>query len=80
MTYNKQYDIIIIESEREVNKMKTVIIEYAVIDPVTLINKIERELPGAMARFTDIDEDYFELSVWDCTDLEMLEDVLAEYI
>ena len=44
--------------------MKTVIIEYAVIDPVTLINKIEKAFPGAMGRFTDIDEDYFELSVW----------------
>ena len=72
--------IIIIESEREVNKMKTVIIEYAMIDPITLINKIEKAFPGAIARFTDIDEDYFELSVWGCTDLEMLEDVLAEYV
>ena len=72
--------IIIIEKEREVNKMKTVIIEYAMIDPVTLINKIERLFPGAMARFTDIDEDYFELSVWGCIDLEMLEYVLAEYV
>ena len=60
--------------------MKTVIIEYAVIDPVTLINKIEKTFPGAMARFTDIDEDYFELSVCGRTDLEMLEDVLAEYV
>ena len=60
--------------------MKTVIIEYAMIDPVTLINKIEKAFPGTMARFTDIDEDYFELSVWGCTDLEMLEDVLAEYV
>ena len=59
--------------------MKTVIIEYAMIDPMTLINKIERGFPGVMAIFTDIDEDYFELSVWGCTDLEMLEDVLAEY-
>ena len=60
--------------------MKTVIIEYAVIDPITLINKIEKAFPGAMARFTDIDEDYFEVSVWGCIDLEMLEDVLAEYV
>ena len=60
--------------------MKTVIIEYAMIDPVTLINKIEKAFPRTMARFTDIDEDYFELSVWGCTDLEMLEDVLAEYV
>ena len=60
--------------------MKTVIIEYAVIDPVTLVNKIEKAFQGAMAIFTDIDEDYFEFSVWCCTDLEMLEDVLAEYV
>ena len=60
--------------------MKTVIIEYAVIDPVTLINKIEKAFPGAMAKFTDIDEDYFELFVWDCNDLKMLEEVLAEYV
>ena len=80
MTSTHKHDIISIESEREVNKMKTVIIEYVMVDPVTLINKIEKAFPGAMARFTDIDEDYFELSVWDCTDLEMLEDVLAEYV
>ena len=60
--------------------MKTVIIEYAVIDLVTLINKIEKAFPRVMAKFTDIDEDYFEHSVCGCTDLEMLEDVLAEYI
>ena len=60
--------------------MKTVIIEYAVTDPVTLINKVEKAFPGAMAIFTDIDEDYFGLAVWGCTDLEMLEDVLAEYM
>ena len=59
--------------------MKTVIIEYAVIDPITLINKIEKAFLGAIASFTDIDEDYFEFSVYGCTDLEMLEDVLAEY-
>ena len=80
MTSTHKHDIISIESEREVNKMKTVIIEYAMVDPVTLINKIEKAFPGAMVRFTDIDEDYFELSVWGCTDLEMLEDVLAEYV
>ena len=80
LTNNQLDAIIIIGSEREVNKIKTVIIEYAVIDPVTLINKIEKAFPGAMARFTDIDEDYFELFVCGCTDLEMLEDILAEYV
>ena len=60
--------------------MKTFIIEYAVIDPMTLMNKIEKAFPGTWVRFTDIDEDYFELYIYDCTDLEMLEDVLAEYV
>ena len=60
--------------------MKTVIIEYAMVDPITLINKIEKAFSGAMASFRDINEDYFEFSVWGCTDLEMLEDVLAEYV
>lgn len=60
--------------------MKTVIIEYEVISPIVLIQKIEKAFPGAMAIYKDIDEDYFELSVWGCTDLEMLEDILAEYV
>ena len=60
--------------------MKTVIIEYAVIDPITLINKIEREFPGARVIFKDINEDYFELSIWNCIDLDILEDVLAKYV
>lgn len=66
--------------ESEEKNMKTVIIEYEKISPVVLINKIEKAFPGAIARFTDIDEDYFELSVFGCTDLEMLEDILAEYV
>lgn len=60
--------------------MKTVIIKYAVIDPITLINIIERAFRGSVAIYNDIDEDYYELSVYDCTDLKILEDVLAEYV
>ena len=60
--------------------MKIVTIEYAMINTITIINKIEKAFSGAMASFRDINEDYFEFSVWGCTDLEMLEDVLAEYV
>jgi hypothetical protein len=70
----------ILSIEREVMKMKTVIIEYATIAPNVLAMKVEKAFPGAMATYKDIDEDYFEFSVWGCTDLEMLEDVLAEYV
>lgn len=60
--------------------MKTVVIDYARIAPDILAIKIEKAFPGAVATYKDIDEDYFEFSVWGCTDLEMLEDVLAEYV
>lgn len=59
--------------------MKTVIIEYATISPIILANKVERAF-NCLTSWTDIDEDYFEFSVYGCTDLEMLEDVLAEYV
>ena len=78
--YNNVKRTIHNNKRKEVLSMKTVIIEYAVIDPVTLINKIEKAFLGTMAIFTEIDEEHFELSVWGCTDLEMLEDVLAEYV
>ena len=60
--------------------MKTVIIDYATIAPDVLVMKVEKAFPGVMAIYKDIDEDCFELTVWGCTDLEMLEDVLAEYV
>lgn len=60
--------------------MKTVIIEYAVIDPVTITKKIGLAFPKSMVRYKDIDENYFELTIWGCNDLDMLEDILAEYV
>lgn len=59
--------------------MKTVIIEYAFISPAILAHYIERAF-GCYTTWRDIDEDYFEFSVFGCSDLEMLEDVLAEYV
>ena len=59
--------------------MKTVIIAYETISPVVLANRIEKAF-NCMTRVKDIDEDYFELSVFGCTDLAELEDVLAEYV
>lgn len=59
--------------------MKTVIIEYAMISPIILTNKIEQAF-GCLTSWMDINEDFFEFSVYGCTDLAMLEDVLAEYV
>lgn len=59
--------------------MKTVIIEYARISPSVLANRISNAF-HCLTNWKDIDEDYFEFSVYGCTELAELEDVLAEYV
>ena len=61
--------------------MKTVIIEYVVISPVVLANKVEKAF-SCLCNWRDIDEDYYEFTVIGvCTcDMDELEDVLAEYV
>lgn len=66
--------------EREVMRMKTVQIEYAVISPAVLIMTIEKAFPGALCIWNEVNEDYFEFTVFGVVDLAMLEDVLAEYV
>ena len=59
--------------------MKTVIIEYAVISPAVLANKVEKAF-SCLCNWRDIDEDYFEFTVIGACDMNELEDVLAEYV
>lgn len=59
--------------------MKTVIIAYERISPMVLALRIEKGFE-CLCNWHDIDEDFFEFSVMYCHDLEMLEDVLAEYV
>lgn len=60
--------------------MKTVQIEYAMICPAVLELEIKKAFPTAMCRWKDVNEDYFEFTVFGVADLAMLEDVLAEYV
>ena len=60
--------------------MKTVIIEYAKISPAVLTDKVRSAFPTAFCIYKDIDEDFFEFSVYFSDDLEVLEDILAEYV
>ena len=59
----------------------TVIIEYAVISPAVLANKVEKAF-SCLCNWKDIDEDYFEFTVIGvcACDMDELEDVLAEYV
>ena len=59
--------------------MKTVLISYETISPMVLAHKIERAF-ACMTRYREVYEDTYELSVFGCTDLAMLEDLLAEYV
>lgn len=60
--------------------MKTVIVEYAVVSPAVLASKVEYWFPGCVCRWKDIDEDFFEFSVFFVQDLAMVEDLLAEFV
>ena len=59
--------------------MKTILIKYETISPVALAYKVERAF-ACMTKYREVDEDTYELSVFGCTDLAMLEDLLAEYV
>lgn len=79
MTKNRSNAIIVIE--REVIRMKTVIIEYAKISPAVLADKIERAF-SCLCKWKDIDEDYYEFTVIGiCAyNMDEFEDMLAEYV
>ena len=68
-------------NKREEVQSMTVIIEYAVISPAVLANKIEKAFT-CLCNWRDIDEDYFEFTVIGvcACDMDELEDVLAEYV
>ena len=60
--------------------MKTVQIEYATISPAVLEMIIKQAFPQSLCNWKDVNEDFFEFTVFGVADLAMLEDVLAEYI
>ena len=60
--------------------MKTVQIEYELISPAVLEMKIKKAFPTSMCMWKDVNEDYFEFTVFGVTDLATLEDILAEYM
>jgi hypothetical protein len=60
--------------------MKTVQIEYAIISPAVLEMIVKRAFPQSLCSWKDVNEDYFEFTVFGVSDLAELEDVLAEYV
>ena len=68
-------------NKREEVQSMAVIIEYAVISPAVLANKIEKAFT-CLCNWRDIDEDYFEFTVIGvcACDMDELEGVLAEYV
>lgn len=59
---------------------KTVIIDYAKISPAVLEYIIRKFFTQCYCTWSDIDEDHFEFSVYNCSDLAMLENLLAKYV
>ena len=81
MCYYNNVKRTIHNNKREEVSSMTVIIEYAVISPAVLANKIEKAF-SCLCNWRDIDEDYFEFTVIGvcACDMDELEDVLAEYV
>lgn len=59
--------------------MKTVTIEYAVISPTVLANKIEKAF-SCLCNWKDINKDYYEFTVIGAYSMDELEGVLVEYV
>lgn len=62
----------------------TVIISYETISPIVLANLVERTVPCAVCRFSELNEDSFEFSVggWlplTAEDLKRVAKILASY-
>ena len=60
--------------------MKTVYVEYEMMSPARLELIIKNRFPQAMCKWKDINEDYFEFSVFGIIDLAKLEKVLADFV
>lgn len=60
--------------------MKTVYVEYEMMSPARLELIIKNRFPQVMCKWKDINEDYFEFSVFGIIDLAKLEKVLAEFV
>ena len=60
--------------------MKTYICDYALASFYTIENAIRRVFPTAQVVCSDLlDEDRFEARVYFVDDLDMLDDIMAEY-
>lgn len=59
---------------------KTVQIEYATISPEILSHIITREFPIAACLWVNLDEDFFEFTVYGVADRAGLEKVLAKWV
>lgn len=60
--------------------MKTYICDYALASFYTIENAIRRAFPMAQVVCSDLlDEDRFEARVYFVDDLDMLDDIMAEY-
>ena len=81
MCYYNNVKRTIHNNKREEVQRMTVIIEYAVISPAVLANKIEKAFT-CLCNWRDINEDYFEFTVIGvcACDMDELENVLAEYV
>jgi len=60
--------------------MKTYVCDYAISNPNSVIYYIERTFLGSSAVYNDMDEDRFEICVYDVSDLNKLDVAMKKYL
>lgn len=85
LTSLNHFGIIIIESEREVIDMKSIIISYEIASPSVVASAINSRCINALVMCKDINEDFFEVNVcgWlplTPADLVKIEEALACFV
>ena len=60
--------------------MKTYLCDYGVATFSTIEAIVEGAFPEAEVRFDDVDEDFFTATVFFVDDLDILDDIMAEFV
>ena len=60
--------------------MKTYFCDYSLVTYSTIEVIVQEAFPEAVIKFDDIDEDFFAANIFFASDLDVLDDLMAEFL
>jgi hypothetical protein len=60
--------------------MKTYFCDYSLVTYSTIEAIIEKTFPKAVVKFDDVNEDFFSATIFFVSDLDTLDDIMAEFL